>query len=134
PADAGTGGASGRVDESGDLDPLRAGPASRLRGRAPGPDRVGAARGSGVRRMSERVSDSVSMPAPAEDETATLGADSAPVLAGGEVALEDARRCPWAVSALAIPYHDQEWGVPAHDERVLFEFLVLEGAQAGLSW
>ncbi|HVC82433.1 MAG TPA: DNA-3-methyladenine glycosylase I, partial [Chloroflexota bacterium] len=44
------------------------------------------------------------------------------------------QRCPWAVSALAIPYHDQEWGVPAHDDRVLFEFLVLEGAQAGLSW
>ncbi len=45
-----------------------------------------------------------------------------------------ATRCPWATSDLAIPYHDQEWGVPVHDDRVLFEFLILEGAQAGLSW
>jgi DNA-3-methyladenine glycosylase I len=44
------------------------------------------------------------------------------------------RRCAWAKSELAIAYHDQEWGVPLHDERALFEFLVLEGAQAGLSW
>jgi DNA-3-methyladenine glycosylase I len=44
------------------------------------------------------------------------------------------QRCPWARSDLAIAYHDQEWGVPQHDDRVLFEFLVLEGAQAGLSW
>ncbi len=43
-------------------------------------------------------------------------------------------RCGWATSDLAIPYHDAEWGVPAHDDRRLFEFLVLEGAQAGLSW
>jgi len=43
-------------------------------------------------------------------------------------------RCAWAASELMIPYHDQEWGVPQHDENVLFEFLVLEGAQAGLSW
>ncbi|HUF16614.1 MAG TPA: DNA-3-methyladenine glycosylase I [Thermoanaerobaculia bacterium] len=43
-------------------------------------------------------------------------------------------RCPWAISDFAIPYHDREWGVPAHDDRVLFEFLILEGAQAGLSW
>jgi DNA-3-methyladenine glycosylase I len=43
-------------------------------------------------------------------------------------------RCPWASSELAIRYHDEEWGVPAHDDRTLFEFLVLEGAQAGLSW
>ena len=43
-------------------------------------------------------------------------------------------RCPWAKTALGIRYHDQEWGVPQHDDRVLFEFLVLEGAQAGLSW
>ena len=84
--------------------------------------------------MSERGSDNVSVPALAEDEKTTLGAEPAPVLAGGGVGLVDARRCPWAVSALAIPYHDQEWGVPAHDDRVLFEFLVLEGAQAGLSW
>jgi DNA-3-methyladenine glycosylase I len=43
-------------------------------------------------------------------------------------------RCPWPTSELSIRYHDQEWGVPVHDERVLFEFLILEGAQAGLSW
>ena len=44
------------------------------------------------------------------------------------------RRCAWATTELMIPYHDQEWGVPQHDDNVLFEFLVLEGAQAGLSW
>jgi DNA-3-methyladenine glycosylase I len=46
------------------------------------------------------------------------------------------RRCPWAESSepLVVEYHDFEWGVPVHDERTLFEFLVLEGAQAGLSW
>src|SRR3954451_6770141 len=43
-------------------------------------------------------------------------------------------RCFWAVSDLMIDYHDKEWGVPVHDDRVLFEFLILEGAQAGLSW
>lgn len=44
-------------------------------------------------------------------------------------------RCAWAGdSALYQAYHDQEWGVPLHDERALFEFLILEGAQAGLSW
>ena len=43
-------------------------------------------------------------------------------------------RCPWAKNELSIRYHDMEWGVPQHDDRVLFEFLVLEGAQAGLSW
>lgn len=43
-------------------------------------------------------------------------------------------RCPWAGNELNIPYHDQEWGVPVHDERKWFEFLILEGAQAGLSW
>jgi len=43
-------------------------------------------------------------------------------------------RCPWAVGELAIVYHDEEWGVPVHDDRLLFEFLILEGAQAGLSW
>ena len=46
----------------------------------------------------------------------------------------NAIRCPWAKSEINIPYHDAEWGVPVHDERTLFEFLVLEGAQAGLSW
>ena len=43
-------------------------------------------------------------------------------------------RCPWASNDLAIRYHDQEWGNPSHDDVKLFEFLVLEGAQAGLSW
>lgn len=43
-------------------------------------------------------------------------------------------RCEWAMSPLAIQYHDEEWGVPVHDDRTLFEFLLLEGAQAGLSW
>jgi len=43
-------------------------------------------------------------------------------------------RCPWATTELSIPYHDEEWGVPVHDDSVLFEFLTLEGAQAGLSW
>lgn len=44
------------------------------------------------------------------------------------------RRCAWARRPRDIEYHDREWGVPRHDDRVLFEFLVLEGAQAGLSW
>jgi DNA-3-methyladenine glycosylase I len=43
-------------------------------------------------------------------------------------------RCPWAVSPLGIAYHDAEWGVPVHADNILFEFLILEGAQAGLSW
>lgn len=43
-------------------------------------------------------------------------------------------RCPWAKTDLSIEYHDGEWGVPIHDDRLLFEFLILEGAQAGLSW
>src|SRR6266446_2686215 len=43
-------------------------------------------------------------------------------------------RCPWARNELSIRYHDEEWGVPVHDDRTLFEFLILEGAQAGLSW
>ena len=44
------------------------------------------------------------------------------------------KRCDWAKNDLAIQYHDTEWGVPQHDDRKLFEFLILEGAQAGLSW
>jgi len=43
-------------------------------------------------------------------------------------------RCAWPSNPLSIAYHDQEWGVPVHDDRTLFEFLILEGAQAGLSW
>jgi DNA-3-methyladenine glycosylase I len=44
------------------------------------------------------------------------------------------QRCPWAKTDLYVQYHDTEWGVPVHDDRALFEFLILEGAQAGLSW
>lgn len=44
------------------------------------------------------------------------------------------RRCEWATNDLMTRYHDKEWGVPTHDDRLLFEFLILEGAQAGLSW
>jgi DNA-3-methyladenine glycosylase I len=44
------------------------------------------------------------------------------------------RRCAWARSPAMIAYHDREWGRPVHDDRVLFEFITLEGAQAGLSW
>jgi DNA-3-methyladenine glycosylase I len=43
-------------------------------------------------------------------------------------------RCAWAQTPLSVEYHDREWGVPRHDDRTLFEFLTLEGAQAGLSW
>ena len=43
-------------------------------------------------------------------------------------------RCPWASNDLSIRYHDEEWGTPNHDDTALFEFLILEGAQAGLSW
>jgi DNA-3-methyladenine glycosylase I len=51
------------------------------------------------------------------------------------VTADDQRlRCGWAGNPLAVAYHDEEWGAPLHDDRGLFEFLVLEGAQAGLSW
>ena len=43
-------------------------------------------------------------------------------------------RCPWPTDELYLAYHDQEWGVPVHDDQLMFEFLILEGAQAGLSW
>jgi DNA-3-methyladenine glycosylase I len=46
----------------------------------------------------------------------------------------DPIRCDWATTPLGIAYHDNEWGVPVHDDQKLFEFLILEGAQAGLSW
>ncbi|MGZ8411591.1 MAG: DNA-3-methyladenine glycosylase I [Gemmatirosa sp.] len=46
----------------------------------------------------------------------------------------DRVRCPWPRLPLDVAYHDAEWGVPVHDDRVLFEFLILEAAQAGLSW
>src|ERR1700719_4044606 len=47
---------------------------------------------------------------------------------------KDVVRCTWASNELSILYHDREWGAPQHDDRVLFEFLILEGAQPGLSW
>ncbi len=50
---------------------------------------------------------------------------------GSEIAK---KRCPWGTDGLEREYHDKEWGVPVHDDRLLFEFLILEGAQAGLSW
>src|SRR4051812_1915755 len=51
-----------------------------------------------------------------------------------DVAPPGVSRCAWARTDLSIPYHDTEWGVPLHDDQHLFEFLILEGAQAGLSW
>ncbi|HPM95891.1 MAG TPA: DNA-3-methyladenine glycosylase I, partial [Mesotoga sp.] len=49
--------------------------------------------------------------------------------------MEEITRCPWAYGgSLYIDYHDNEWGVPVHDDTKLFEFLILESAQAGLSW
>ena len=47
---------------------------------------------------------------------------------------ENRQRCHWAQTPAMVAYHDREWGKPVHDDRVLFEFLILEGAQAGLSW
>jgi len=47
---------------------------------------------------------------------------------------KELKRCAWPKTELDIFYHDREWGVPVHDDRLLFEFLILEGAQAGLSW
>src|SRR5262249_10108482 len=52
----------------------------------------------------------------------------------GAMRQRDKARCPWAKTELYVQYHDVEWGAPVHDDRLLFEFLVLEGAQAGLSW
>ncbi len=54
--------------------------------------------------------------------------DAAPVV------LSTLTRCEWAGDGEMLAYHDREWGVPVHDDRLLFEFLILEGAQAGLSW
>jgi DNA-3-methyladenine glycosylase I len=48
--------------------------------------------------------------------------------------MKEVVRCGWAKNELAIRYHDEEWGVPVHDDQTFFEFLILEGAQAGLSW
>jgi DNA-3-methyladenine glycosylase I len=57
-----------------------------------------------------------------------------PAPAVEEFVADDRPRCDWAQGPWNIPYHDTEWGVPVHDDRTHFEFLVLEGAQAGLSW
>ena len=51
-----------------------------------------------------------------------------------EAVAGDVSRCGWARTPLLVAYHDAEWGSPVHDDRTLFEFLILEGAQAGLSW
>ena len=48
--------------------------------------------------------------------------------------MREPKRCPWPKGELDVEYHDREWGVPQHDDRILFELLILEGAQAGLSW
>jgi DNA-3-methyladenine glycosylase I len=56
------------------------------------------------------------------------------VVKAAELQIPAPKRCRWATTDLGIRYHDQEWGVPLHDDRRLFDFLVLEGAQAGLSW
>ncbi len=53
---------------------------------------------------------------------------------GKKIPDRESIRCGWAKGELYIRYHDEEWGVPVHDDRTLFEFLILEGAQAGLSW
>ena len=53
---------------------------------------------------------------------------------GGVAPPRELIRCGWAQTTLGIAYHDREWGVPVHDDRTWFEFLLLEGAQAGLSW
>ncbi|MGC1090865.1 MAG: DNA-3-methyladenine glycosylase I [Candidatus Acidiferrum sp.] len=54
--------------------------------------------------------------------------------ATGTAAAKEKARCHWATNEMNIVYHDEEWGVPQHDDRALFELLILEGAQAGLSW
>jgi DNA-3-methyladenine glycosylase I len=55
-------------------------------------------------------------------------------MAAAKTQTQEPVRCAWASGDLSIRYHDEEWGVPVHDDRTLFEFLILEGAQAGLSW
>src|SRR5690606_32804480 len=66
---------------------------------------------------------------------AGLGRPSGNYCSQGVNAMTEVSRCPWSVSdPLYIAYHDEEWGVPKHDDRKLFEMLILEGAQAGLSW
>jgi DNA-3-methyladenine glycosylase I len=57
-----------------------------------------------------------------------------PAVSGGAAVRKDPVRCAWARTPLGIAYHDREWGSPVHDDVVFFEFITLEGAQAGLSW
>lgn len=59
---------------------------------------------------------------------------AAPLMAAPMDYQSEPVRCGWASGELSVRYLDAEWGVPVHDERTLFEFLILEGAQAGLSW
>ena len=59
---------------------------------------------------------------------------TAPTAAASGVPPGEPRRCAWATTPLSIRYHDEEWGVPVHDDQTLFAFLLLEGAQAGLRW
>jgi DNA-3-methyladenine glycosylase I len=60
--------------------------------------------------------------------------EKSPACSCSEKSVRVKQRCAWARGALDIVYHDTEWGVPHHDDRALFELLILEGAQAGLSW
>jgi DNA-3-methyladenine glycosylase I len=75
---------------------------------------------------------------PPEGKTRKKSGPSSPPRAAPDQAIvimnNDKARCPWPVDALYIAYHDTEWGTPLHEDRALFEYLVLEGAQAGLSW
>lgn len=57
-----------------------------------------------------------------------------PTVAPDGATAREPRRCAWATTPLSIRYHDEEWGVPVHDEHTFFAFLILEGAQAGLRW
>jgi DNA-3-methyladenine glycosylase I len=63
-----------------------------------------------------------------------LGRGDASLIASKKSKIANLIRCRWPSNPLSIRYHDEEWGSPQHDDRVLFEFLILEGAQAGLSW
>ena len=63
-----------------------------------------------------------------------FAAEEARVGMGNEGSVQGKTRCAWAAGELAMRYHDEEWGVPLHDDRRLFEFIILDGAQAGLSW
>ncbi len=64
-----------------------------------------------------------------------MGTDKQQTMDASQAERKIVRRCAWAGSdPLYRAYHDEEWGVPLHDDRLLFEFLILEGAQAGLSW